>query len=78
MDNDLTKAKEVFLKNFNNNLKENNAWLSWILAYHEKNMNYYDDYVSIVSSINKQKLQNLARQILESRSKFKIIMLPEQ
>lgn len=74
----LNKAKENFLKNRENNLKENNFWLSSIVSnlQHDENTLDNEMYESLVKSITIEKVRKAAEELLTQGNNIEVIMQP--
>jgi len=75
---DLNKAKENFLKNRENSLKENEYWSNSIVfnLKHDENILDQDRYTTLVNSITPEKIKKAANKFLTQGNKVEIIMQP--
>ncbi len=75
---DLNKAKENFLKNRENALKENGFWSSSIAfnLKHDENILDHDQYNATVNAISVKKVQKAAKKWLSQGNNIEIILQP--
>ncbi len=75
---ELSKIKEVMVKNFNNSLKENSAWMSYIRA-----VNIYGDAfvpdatLNAINSLTVESVKEFAARVHDSAKVHEIVMLSE-
>ena len=76
----LNKAKENFLKNRENSLKENSFWLNAIIADEKHDENNLDDeaYTELVKSMTIEKVRKAAEQYLTQGNVIEIRMIPTE
>lgn len=75
-EDDMQRTKEIFAKNFKNSKIENNAWLEWMSSLAEDNIDMYNDYEKVLSSIDGEKIKAVAKELISSGNRKKIIMMP--
>ncbi len=75
---DLNKAKENFLKNRENALKENNYWLNSMVfnLKHDENTLDQERYKTLVNSITPEKVKEAANKFLTQGNKVEVTMTP--
>lgn len=75
---DLNKAKENFLKNRENSLKENKFWLNSIVfnIKHDENILDHEKYENLIKSITSDKVKKAANKLLTQGNTIEIIMQP--
>jgi zinc protease len=74
---DLQKAKEYFLKQRQEDLKENNWWSSTLFDFSFYGMNYLSDYEKNVSALNTADIKAFANKVLGQDNCVGIIMRPK-
>ncbi|MDP4209026.1 MAG: insulinase family protein [Bacteroidota bacterium] len=73
---DLQKAKEFFLKQRQENLKEN-SWLLWVLEeYYYHNFDFMNGYDERVKALNQNVIHDFAKQIFSQGNIAEVIMRP--
>ncbi|MHC1705372.1 MAG: M16 family metallopeptidase [Tenuifilaceae bacterium] len=75
-ENDLHKATEFFLKQRQENLKENNWWNSMIYNNYYDNINMLTGYDDAVKALTTKSLQEYAKKVLTQGNAIEIIMRP--
>ncbi len=75
---DVEKTREYLLKEWNNQLRENGNWLSFIKSYYTygKDMDRIANYEQLVKDMNGDKIKALAAKILANNNMAHIIMRP--
>ncbi len=74
---DLNKAKEYFLKNRQEKLRENRFWSSAIKEYYNNNVDIITDYENFVKKLNVKDVQKAAKSLFKEANMLEIIMSPE-
>lgn len=76
---DLTKAKEYFLKARQENLKENSFWLNAIRhkELHNRDMIALNSFESEVQNLTPQVVQKKAQELFEKANQIEVVMSPE-
>jgi len=73
---DLQKAKEYFLKQRQEDIKENNWWLSRMDDYYFYNLDFLTGYDDKVNALNVQSLHDYAKKVLTQGNLVQVVMRP--
>jgi zinc protease len=73
---DLAKAKEYFLKQRPEDLKENIWWGNILFDYYSYNLDYLSNYEAKVKALDVKSVQSFARKTLDQGNEVKVIMRP--
>ncbi|MCK9244909.1 MAG: insulinase family protein, partial [Candidatus Marinimicrobia bacterium] len=78
-DEDLTKIKQIDLRTYETNLKENRFWLNNLYFYYFNNEDPLNilNYPQLVAGLTKEKIQNAAQCYLPSDNNVRVILYPE-
>ena len=74
---DIEKTREYLLKNWDDELKQNDNWQKYISEYRVNDIDYITDYKNVLLSITNEDVQKLAKQILKDGNLIKMTMRPE-
>ena len=75
---DLHKAKESMLKDFEEDLEDNYYWNGNILPqYYLRGINYLTDYEPAVRAITAESVQQMLQRLTASGNIFEVVMMPE-
>lgn len=74
----IEKARSYILKTFEENEKDNDAWMDWLLTYHFHNKDFYTDFKNIASTITQDDICKFAAYILEQGNFIEVSMVPEK
>ncbi len=75
---DLSKVKESFLKDFEENLEKNNYWSSSILPrYYRYGEDYITTFKNEVNNVTAETIQQTLKQLVASGNMFEVVMNPE-
>jgi len=74
---DLDKAKEFFLKSYQQALKENSYWQSVLSELYDSGMDKYSGYEEIVKNIHQDDLKALAAKFLIQGNYIEVVMKPK-
>lgn len=74
---DLQKVKEIMLKNFAENLEENEWWLSALYNNYFNGFNLVDEYKKAVKGINGTTIQTALKNLVQQGNVIEVTMLPE-
>ena len=74
----LQEIKELMIKDFNTNLKENYYWMSVLTSYVGRGIDDHTGYEQIVNAQTPESIAAFARQILAAGNKVEVVMLPEE
>lgn len=75
---DLHKAKESMLKDFEEDLEKNGYWDGTILPrYYLRGINYLTDYAPAVRAITAESVQQMLQRLTASGNILEVVMLPE-
>ncbi len=73
-DADFQKTKEAMLKNYQQNLKENNYWSSVITGFYRDGYDGYSNYEKTVKAITPADVKSIAKQLLAQKNLIQVIM----
>ena len=73
---DLQKAKEYFLKQRSEDLKENAFWLTILSDYYLNGLDYLTGFDNMVKALNVKSVHDYAKKTLEQGNEVKVIMRP--
>jgi zinc protease len=73
---DLQKAKEYFLKQRQEDIKENSWWLSRLDDYYFYNLDFLTGYDDKVNALNVQSVHDYARKVLTQGNLVQVVMRP--
>ena len=73
---DLQKAKEDFLKQRPEDMKENNWWSNTLADYYFFNFDYLTGFEAKVSALNTKSVQEYAKKVLSQGNVIEVIMRP--
>ncbi len=73
----LDKAKEYFIKHYQETLKNNNYWLEVIKDWHIYNTDIHSQFVEVVNSTTEQDIKNYCQHLLNNYNHVNVMMLPE-
>jgi len=73
----MDKAKEYFLKHYQEMQKDNHYWLGTITNKILYNTDLHSDYISTVKNISKEDVMNYCKNILNNYNQVNVIMLPK-
>lgn len=74
---DLNKEKENLVKEYNQDLRENDYWLNTILPqYYNNNVNYLTDYLPTVNAIDGAAIQQTLKALYEQNNRVEVVMMP--
>lgn len=74
---DLSKVKLNMMKQYHEDLAENNWWMQSISSYYRDGLNYCTDYEKAVGALNSENITAVAKIILEQNNITKILLMPE-
>jgi len=73
---DLQKAKEYFLKQRPEDMKENNWWLGTLTDYYFYNLDYLSNYENKVKALTVQSIHDYSKKMLSQGNVVEVIMRP--
>jgi len=74
----MQEIKEVMLKDYDTNIKENRYWLQVLSTYMTYGTDSYSGYKQVVESQTPQTIADFARQIYNAGNKVEVVMMPAQ
>ena len=74
----LKEIKELMIKDFNTNLKENYYWMGVLTEYVGRGIDDHTGYEQIVNAQTPESIAAFARQILAAGNKVEVVMMPEE
>ena len=78
MEADLQKAKEFFLKQNQEGLKDNNTWQNKLIGYYFHHTNYLAGYEKMVNNLTVKSVQDYAQKVLTQGNIVQVIMRPKE
>lgn len=75
---DFSKVKEYMMKQYTENLKENNYWLGILSNKYFYGEDLYSNYLDIVKSITADDIKDFAKQLLSQGNEAVVVMMPEE
>ena len=73
----LNKAKEYMLKQFDVDAKKNGFWINTITAFKDYGIDFYTDYKKTVESLTVDNVRDFLNKFLKSGNHIEVIMTPE-
>jgi zinc protease len=73
---DLQKAKEYFLKQRQEDMKENSWWMSRMDDYYFYNLDFLTGYDNKVNALNIQSVHDYAKKVLTQGNVVQVVMRP--
>jgi zinc protease len=73
---DLQKAKEYFLKQRQEDMKENSWWVSRMDDYYFYNLDFLTGYDNKVKALNIQSVHDYAKKVLTQGNVIQVVMRP--
>ncbi|HNS30182.1 MAG TPA: insulinase family protein [Tenuifilaceae bacterium] len=74
---DLNKAKEYFLKDRQESLRENRFWSSAIKEYYNNGIDIISNYEALVKKLNVKEVQKAAKSFFKDANMLEIVMSPQ-
>ena len=74
----LQEIKELMIKEYNTELKENSYWMSIISGYIDPGIDYHTGYDQMINAQTPESIAAFARQILAAGNKVEVVMTPEE
>ena len=74
----LATVQENLLKNHQQKIEENPYWLNVLQTYYDDNLNITDDYISIVSALTTEDIQQFAQTLLSQGNRIEVAMFPKE
>lgn len=75
---ELTKVRDVMLKQADDQVKTNSYWRDVITTYVKYGIDEYTGYKELVKSITPEDIQNFMKEFLKSGNRFRVVMLPKE
>ena len=76
---DLNKAKESMLKDFEEDLEKNGFWHNYILPeYYRNNIDYLKDYKDAVNAVTAETVKETLGKLRQGGNMFEVVMSPEE
>lgn len=76
LEQDLNKEKAALLKDYEQNLEDNDWWMSILRSNEVYGVNYITDYVPAVERLSIESVQNITNQLLQSDNMYELVMTP--
>lgn len=77
LEEDLQKAKESMLKDFSEELEQNDWWINALEEYYRYGIDLPADYAEAVKSVTAETVQNTLKKLINSGNVFEVVMMPE-
>ena len=74
---DVEKTREFLLKSWGSSLEQNGSWMSYLQSKYGSGLDYMADYEQALRSIGYDKVQAMARKVLDDGNMVKVVMRPE-
>ena len=74
----LEDFKEMLIKDFNTNIKENWYWMSVLNTYVERGIDSHTGYLDIVKAQTPESIAAFARELFSAGNKVEVVMTPEE
>ena len=75
--NDVTKEKASMLKDFEENLRDNDWWQTIIYRFYRDNENVVEHYVAAVEGITRESVREALQTLVGANNRIEVVMLPE-
>lgn len=75
-DTDFYKVKEYLLKNYEDQKRQNQFWMSHLLIYYFYREDFYSDYHSTLEDITTDDIKTIAKELLSQGNLIEVIMSP--
>jgi zinc protease len=75
---DLQKVKENMVKQYSQDLRENNWWSTILQRYYQDKLNYVDDYQAAVDALTAEKIQKTLKTLTEQGNVLEVVMKPAE
>ena len=74
----LNKCKEVMLKRYDEQIKDNAYWSGIIYTWNKYGLDEHTDYKALVQAQTPEKISAFVREVISSGNKVTVVMLPEE
>lgn len=75
--NDVTKEKASMLKDFEENLRDNDWWQTIIYRFYRDGENVVEHYVAAVEGITQESVRKALQTLVGANNRIEVVMLPE-
>lgn len=75
--NDVNKEKASMLKDYEENLRDNDWWQSVIYRYYRYGENIVENYVKTVEGITQESVREALQSLVDANNRIEVVMLPE-
>ncbi len=75
---DLQKVKENMLKQYSQDLRENNWWSSALQRYYQDKLNYINEYQAAIDALNAEKIQKTLKALTDQGNVLEVVMKPTE
>ena len=75
--NDVTKEKASMLKDFEENLRDNDWWQTIIYRFYRDGENVVEHYVAAVEGITQESVREALQTLVGANNRIEVVMLPE-
>ena len=73
----LNKAKEYMLKQFDVDAKKNGFWINVITSYKDYGIDFYTDYKKTVEALTVDNVRDFLNKFMKSGNHVEVVMTPE-
>ena len=73
---DIEKARQYMLKEWKNQIEQNNNWSNWLDYYYSRGLDLVTDYEKVVKDFTTADIQALAKKILADNNMTYVVMRP--
>lgn len=78
LEDDLNKAKEFMIKQYDQNQRENKYWLNVIREKYKTGVDKNTNYLDVVKSVNAEKIKAFANKMFSQGNIVEVVMIPEE
>lgn len=75
---DVEKTRQFLLKNWKNQIEDNQSWQNFIDGYYYRGIDQISNYENVVTNLTNADVQALAKKILEDNNMTYVVMRPEK
>ena len=75
---DLQKVKENMVKQYSQDLRENNWWSTILQRFYQDKLNYVDDYQAAIDALTAEKIQKTLKALTDQGNVLEVVMMPAE
>lgn len=72
----MNKYRQYREKTYHSAQEYNSGWVNWLTSYYDEQIDYLNDYMTILESVTPEDVRKMARRILKDKSRVEVIMFP--